>query len=104
MFRLGKNTISKLPNGILVNLLASAVALTNSITVLRRSRFSFGIFAIKDLRFETRVREAGRIPLREGSVKVDKDGGLRRFNVRGADDEDTTEDVEDVGLCCSSGF
>jgi len=55
MFRLGKNTINKLPNGILVNLLASEVALTNSITVLKRSRFSFGIFAIKDLRFETRV-------------------------------------------------
>jgi len=77
MFKLGQNTSNKLLRGILVSLLAFAVARINSTTVRMRSQFSIGSWAISALRVVTNVSEAGGMPLNDGIAKVDSDGAFR---------------------------
>jgi hypothetical protein len=90
--------------GIFVILLSFAVALTSSTTVLNKSLFSRGNFAIKERKAEIRLCEAGRIPLKDGMANVDREGGLRKFGAGNAEvvEEEIGEGIEEP--CEEEGF
>ena len=86
MFRLGRNTRSKLLSGILVSLLALSVALMRSTTVRSTSLFSAGNCAMRDRRTFVSGFDAGRMPVSLGIANVESEGGLRRPGcLRGSD-------------------
>jgi hypothetical protein len=78
MFKLGQKTSKRLLSGIFVSLLSFAVARISSVTVRRRSRFSSGKRLISDLIVFNSARDGGRIPLKLGMAKVERDGGFLR--------------------------
>jgi hypothetical protein len=74
--RFGQNSSSKLLRGIFVALLPFAVALMRSTTVLSRSLFSGGSWAMRDRKALMRDLEGGGTWLKEGMARVEREGGL----------------------------
>ena len=77
MFSVGRSTTIKLLSGMRMSF-RLATKLIRSMTVRRRSLFSWGRRATREAKVLSRTCDGGRIPEKLGNARVDREGGFRK--------------------------
>jgi hypothetical protein len=102
MFSVGHSTTVKLLSGMRMSF-RWATKLIRSMTVRRRSLFSWGRRATREAKALSRTCDGGRIPEKLGNARVDREGGFRKeWPSRGPDGSDTFPLKLRAGAECSS--